>query len=101
MANTTERDTCPICWGPHRWTQRHDLITTVPHDLGALRAALARLGVGWPAGADPSDLRERSLAVLSMVDRARDLGYEVAEVDHRYVVATAEPRERRPERLSA
>jgi len=81
---------CPLCWGPHVWTDGHEVVATAAHgDQEALIEKLSKLGVSWPAAYSREDPSERTYGLLRMLDDACGAGLDSSEVGGRWVVTRA------------
>jgi hypothetical protein len=81
---------CPICWGQHAWTDRHEIVATATsQDPLALITELSSLGVTWPSGYAPDDPAAQAYGLLHMIDKAGARGLDCNEVANEWVISRA------------
>jgi hypothetical protein len=81
---------CPVCWGRHLLTDRHEIeATATSGDQLALIAELSTLGVSWPVGYTYDDPAARAYGLLRMIDEAATHGLDCTQVASEWVISCA------------
>jgi len=82
--------TCPVCWEPHTWVDRHEIVAIARHgDQWVLIKTLSRLGVTWPVGYRQQDATQRAYGLLRMMEESRRVGLECSQVGETWVMTRA------------
>lgn len=83
----TSSELCPICWGQHAVTSRHDVVATVSQQgrRGSDRGTVQARGP-WPKAYDREDPGERAYGLLRLLDDAAG-GLDHGQIGTVWVIA--------------